>query len=104
MITYLKLIGVNGLPKVRLGESLPPLRVGDKLTLRFKTTRHENRRKEELVVDGKFRVTSNQVDLSGRSACQILEIEATLREPTWVSLKSEGKKLLAPARSPATSI
>jgi len=95
---------VNGAPRAKM--TLPPLlRLGDKITLRFRTKRVTKGRAEALVVDGEYRITSLRYEAGSNR--QILEVEsASGIAPSWRAIKrtSEFKRIIPPAKSPRTVV
>ena len=100
--TLVELSDVDGKPQAKM--DLPsPLRIGDRLKLRFKLQRMNGGRSEVLEVSGEFRVASVSFDEGSR---QVLSVEATKKAPSWVAVKrrAEAPRKLAPAVSPRTPI
>jgi hypothetical protein len=92
---------VAGVPKVKM--DLPsPLRLGDKLKLRFRVKRANGGRSEVLDVDGEYRVGS----LSFEANRQILQVESLGVVPSWRAVKRtpEFKRVIPPAKSPRTVV
>jgi hypothetical protein len=103
--TRVKLDDVNGKPMALLSDVPTPLRIGDPLGLRFRTTRHNAGRLEVLEVDGQFRVTAVGFDLGVAPRRQLLTVEAVGKPPTWVSVRKPAQRgSLAPAISPRTPV
>jgi hypothetical protein len=94
---------VAGVPKVKM--DLPaPLRIGDKVALRFRLKRTNAGRSETLEVLGDFRVSS--VSFVGHTGQQQLEVEALGKVPSWRAIKRTAgpKRVIPPARSPRTVV
>jgi hypothetical protein len=92
---------VAGVPKVKM--DLPsPLRIGDRLKLRFRVKRSNGGRVEVLDVDGEFRVRS--LCFEPGSNRQILDVETgeSGKVPAWRAVKKgpEFKRVIPPAKSP----
>jgi hypothetical protein len=89
---------VAGAPKVKL--DLPSLRLGDRLSLRFRVKRQHGGRSEVLDVDGEFRVRA--LSFEAGSTRQLLEVETTGKVPSWRAVRSapEFKRVVPPAKSP----
>lgn len=107
MLTDIKLVDVNGEPRIR--KDLPgPLRIGDPLKLRFKTTRESNGRHEVLeVLDRVFRVSTVAFDDSTAPTRQVISVEtADGKPPVWRSVKKpeEPSRKLPPAVFPRTPV
>lgn len=103
MLSIVKLEEVNGNPTVKL--DLPPAQLGDPIGLRFRITRRNEGRTEELEVSGQFRVTARGLDASQGPQRQILAVEPIGKPPVWRSIKTpQTGRRLAPAVSPKTSI
>ncbi len=95
---------VAGAPKVKL--DLPsPLRIGDKVTLRFRVKRRSAGRSEVLDVDGEFRVSGLCFE-GGSCGRQVLEVAAAGKVPSWRAVKrsSEFRRVIPPAKSPRTVV
>lgn len=94
---------VAGVPKVKM--DLPsPLRLGDRLTLRFRVKRTNSGRAEVLDVDGEFRISSLRFEPGSNR--QILDVETTGKVPSWRAVKKtpEFKRVIPPAKSPRTMV
>ena len=107
MLTEIKLVDVNGEPRIR--KDLPgPLRIGDPIKLRFRITRENNGRHEVLEVRGTvFRVTTWACDDASGPTRQIIAVEtASGRPPVWRSVKrpTEDSRRLPPAVFPRTPV
>ena len=104
MLSVVKLEEVNGNPTVKL--DLPPAQIGDPVGLRFRITRRNNGRTEELRADGQFRVTARGIDASQGLPRQLLTVEPVGKAPVWRSVKNKplNPRRLAPAKHPKTSI
>jgi len=98
--TILQLDDVSGQPRVKL--DLPvPLRVGDRVRLRFRVRRQNGGRTEVLDVEGEFRVSS--VNLTAEH--QILSVDTAVgKVPTWRAVKKDipFERQIPPARFPPT--
>lgn len=82
-----------------------PLRLGDKLTLRFRLKRANGGRMEVLDVNGEFRICS--LSFEAGTNRQMLSVEsASGVVPSWRAVKRtpEFKRVIPPARSPRTSV
>lgn len=102
--TVVKLNDVTGKPKIRL-DTLPHLRIGDPVHLRFRITRENSGRTELLEVDQTFRVVGFSCDASINPPERLLSVESTSKPPVWRSVKKPPRRrLLAPAKSPRTPI
>lgn len=105
LVSIIKFDDVNGQPMVKLGGLPEPLRVGDPLGLRLRTTRITNGRHEVLDVNGQFRVTAVGFDASTMPRRQLLTVESVQKPPTWRAVKKPPQKpALSPARSPRTPV
>lgn len=107
MLTDIKLIDVNGEPRVR--KDLPgPLRIGDPIKLRFRICREQAGRREILEVEDRvFRVTTWACDDSSAVTRQIISVEtAQGKPPVWRSVKRTDAepRSLPPAVFPRTPI
>ena|ERR1700679_2566498 len=95
---------VPGAPRAKM--TLPPLlRLGDKITLRFRMRRVNKGRSEVLVIDGEYRISSTQYEAGSNR--QILEVEsASGIAPSWRAIKKppEFKRVIPPAKSPRTVV
>lgn len=98
--TILELSEVAGRPKVKL--DLPiPLRVGDRIGLRFRLKRIHGGRTEVLEVDGEFRVSTAGLTLDR----QVLSVETVVgKVPVWRAIRKElpYERTIPPARFPPT--
>lgn len=105
MLSVVKLIDVNGEPRVKM--ELPPLRIGEPIALRFKVERTNGGRHEVLLVDHRFRVIAVGCDARSGTARQLLSVE-TLdgKSPTWQSIKKPrtSPRRLSPAVNPRTVV
>lgn len=91
--TQIEMSDVVGKPKVRM--TLPvPLRIGDRIQLRFQLQRTNGGRTEVLDVQGDFRVLSVSFDATRAPPRQILQVESTTKAPSWRAVRR------APAPSP----
>jgi hypothetical protein len=96
---------VAGQPKVRL--DLPgPLRLGERVRLKFTLRRKNATRTEELKIEGEYKVTAVEIDASGAYPRQLLSVETTTVRPTWKSIKNDPpfRLRLPPARFPRTVV
>ena len=98
--TIVELADVSGKPKVKM--ALPALRIGDKVHLRFRLSRQNGGRSEQLDVDGDFQVRGMSLDASSGFARQILSVDAVTMSPSWKAVKKLPVPLrkLGPARVP----
>lgn len=101
--TQIKLSDVNGQPSALVSDLPSPLRVGDRITLRFTIRRENKGRLEKLDVDGEFRVTDVSFDAKTSPARQVLSVQSE-DVPKWKSVKKPSKGSLAPAKFPRTKI
>lgn len=104
MRTVLQLADVQTCPKVR--QDIPgPLRLGDRVRLRFGLRRVEAHRTYELRVDGEYRVTGFSLDNTGIPT-QLVTVESVGPQPVWRSVKNQPpfERPLGPARHPATRV
>jgi hypothetical protein len=104
--TIIELSDVAGKPKARL--MLPsPLRVGDRIQLRFKLTRENTGRMEVLDVAGNFqvRVVSFDASLAGPPH-QVLSVTSVDTSPSWKAVKRSSlpSRKMGPAKRPPTVI
>jgi hypothetical protein len=99
---FLKLVDLSDPPQVRVDHA--PLRLGDRLSLRFSLERMHQGRRELLDVDGEFHVTALLNKLSPNVDQQIAEIAATGKAPSWRAVKLLPARELGPARWPRTPI
>ena len=90
--SIVELADVSGKPKVKI--ALPSCRIGDKVYLRFRLSRQNGGRSEQLDVDGDFQVRSTSLDASSGFARQILSVDAVSTSPCWKAVK----KIPAPLR------
>lgn len=100
--TLLELSDLTEPPKVKI--DLPPMRVGDRLRLRFTLQRRHLGRHEVLEVQGEFKVVSHIVDTTKSSTCQIVQVASMGKSPAWRAVKAPPARKLAPARSPRTTV
>ena len=92
-LSVIELADVPGKPKARM--ALPvPLRVGDRLALKFKLQRQTGGRTEVLTVDGEFRVGTMIIAQDGR---QTLSVESVSKAPSWKAVKKPPARVLSPA-------
>lgn len=81
-----------------------PMRLGDKIQLRFHLARQNNGRSEVLDVDGEFQVRSVSFDASSGSARQLLSVDCHGGVvPIWRAVKKASPappRKLGPARVP----
>ena len=100
--TLVEMGDVADKPKVKL--DLPsPLRIGDRLQLRFRLARMNGGRSEVLDVQGEFQVRSVSFDASSGSARQIISVESTGAAPSWKAVKKSSlppPRKLGPAKVP----
>jgi hypothetical protein len=98
--TIVELSEVSGKPKVKM--ALPPLRIGDKIHLKFRLSRQNGGRSEQLDVDGDYQVRGMSVDASSGVAHQQLAVDAVSTSPSWKAVKKVQVPLrkLGPARVP----
>jgi len=102
LATFFELSDVSGLPRVRT--ELPLLRIGDKLTLRFRLERQHLGRREVLDVFGEYQVTSMKLDLSQGRSRQIVSVSAINKAPIWKAVRNPPVRRLTLAKSPRTKI
>jgi hypothetical protein len=104
--TILEISDVVNKPRVKM--DLPsPMRLGDKLRLRFRLSRQNGGRYEILDVVGEFQVRSVSFDTSGGRVRQNLSVESTGVAPSWKAVKKESvppPRKLGPAKAPPTPI
>ena len=103
--TIVELSDVSGKPKARM--SLPsPMRVGDRIQLRYRLTRQTGGRDEVLDVNGEFRVQTVSFDASSGTPRQILSVSSTDVSPSWKAVKKTSglARKLGPARMPPMSV
>jgi len=103
--SVVQFVEVAGQPQVRL--DLPgPLRLGERVRLKFTLRRKNATRTEELKIEGEFKVTAVEVDASGAYPRQLLSVETTAVRPTWKSVKNDPpfRRKLPPARFPRTVV
>lgn len=100
---------VTGKPSVRY--DLPAsMRVGDRVSLRFRLQQVKDGRNQELLVDGDYRVTQASLDVTCAPPRQKLSVEtASGAAPTWKSLKGppskpQPKRVLPPTHFPPTTV
>lgn len=98
--TIVEITEVAGNPKVKL--DLPvPMRVGDRIGLRFRLKRLNGGRTEVLDVAGEFRVASVGLTLDHQS----LRVETVVgKVPVWRAIRKEPayERTIPPARFPPT--
>lgn len=104
MLSIVKILDVNGEPRVKL--DLPALKSGDPVALKFKLERRNGGREELLEVNGLFRVKHVGIDAKQAPQRQLLSVEPADRPPTWRSVKKRASvaRRLGPARFPKTPI
>ena len=105
--TILEVSDVVGKPRVKM--DLPsPMRIGDKIKLRFRLSRQNGGRYEILDVAGDFQVRSVSFDnSSGGGARQILSVESMGVAPCWKAVKKDSlppHRKMGPAKAPPTPI
>jgi hypothetical protein len=102
--SLLELSDVTGKPQVKM--KLPcPLRIGDRIQLRFSLRRQQGGRSEVLTVAGEVRVTNVNFDVSTGVSVQRLTVQFTGDTPSWRAVKKtypEQRQSLSPARAPRT--
>lgn len=77
-----------------------PIRIGDSINLEATIRRVRNRRTEEAVLNGEYRVTQVSWDARGPYLHQCVTVEATKVAPVWKSVRSAPKRTrLAPTRT-----
>jgi len=88
-------------PRIKL--SLPSVRQGDRIQLKFKLDRVKNGRTEVLLVQGEFRVVSVSVLADLR---QEVTVEATGISPSWRAVKKKHTptRKVGPTRFPKTVV
>lgn len=98
--TIVELADVAGRPRVKM--ALPPLGLGDRLTLRFCLSRTNGGRSEVLDVRGDFQVRGRRAE--GVHIC--LSVESLGVAPAWKAVKKTqgASRKLGPARMPPTPI
>jgi hypothetical protein len=102
-LTFLSLEDYDPFPEVKM--DLPPLRLGDRITLRFPLTRQNNGRREVLEVNGEYQVTALRYDASGKMPRMRATVASTASPPHWRAVRQPTfKGALAPAVSPRTPI
>jgi len=101
--TLIELSDVNGKPKALVGDLPTPLRVGDRLTLKFTIRRTNKGRLEQLDVNGEFRITTVSFDASASPPRQVISVQSE-DVPKWRSVKKASKSRMAPAKFPRTKI
>lgn len=100
--TLVELDDVTGKPKVKL-ELPSPLRLGDRLQLRFRLSRQNGGRAEVLDVTGEYTVRSVSFDASDGPARQIISVVTTGVTPSWKAVKKASlasPRKLGPTRWP----
>jgi hypothetical protein len=104
--TIVELADVSGKPKVKL-ELPSPLRIGDKVQLRFRLSRQNGGRTEVLDVAGDYLIRSVSFDTVSGSARQCLSVESTGVAASWRAVKktpSAPPRRVGPARAPRMAI
>jgi len=98
--SIVELADVSGKPKVKM--ALPSVKIGDKIHLRFRLSRQNGGRSEQLDVDGDFQVRGWSLDASSGFARQILSVDAVTACPSWKAVKKvpSPPRKLGPARVP----
>jgi hypothetical protein len=102
-LTLIVLSDVNGKPQALLSGLPSPLRVGDRLTLKFTIQRTNGGRLEKLEVDGDYRVTEISFDASKAPPRQVLSV-TTEDPPKWRSVKKPPQRALASTKPSPTRI
>jgi len=80
------------------------LRIGDKISLRFRLERMHDGRREMADVDGEFRVAAVQIAHGPTGSRQIAQIAAINKPPFWKAIKLLPPRVLPPARFPPTEV
>lgn len=89
---------------VRVKIDLPPVRIGDRVSLQFSLRRKHLGRHEVLDVQGEYKVTSHVVDTTKPATCQIVQVASLGKAPSWRAVKARQPPKIAPARSPRTIV
>lgn len=103
--TIVTLSDVTGNPRVKM--DLPsPLRIGDRVSMRFQLQRQNGGRSEVLDVTGDFRVSEIHFGTEGGVGRQHLVVQSLGKAPAWRAVKKApvAAKRLSPARFPRTVI
>lgn len=102
--SLLELSDVADKPCVKI-ELPAPLRIGDRLQLRFTLRRQKGGRSEVLDVSGEVKIDRLDFDVSSGVSVQRLSVLATGLAPTWRAVKkTREQRVLSPARFPRTAI
>ena len=91
-------------PQIRV-ELPTPTHIGTRIKLSCNIRRVNKGRTEEFHADGEFKVTSVMVDTSKGTSRQIVTVcSSKAVSPTWVAVKNQPPRKLAPARQAPTKV
>ena len=100
--TLLELADVSNF-RAQIGD-LPVVRIGERLTLRFRLERMHLGRRESREVDGEYSVTGLNTTVDPKGTRQIVQVSAVGKAPAWRAVKLLPPRTLSPARWPPTEV